>query len=58
MRTLTSIRSLPPGWATVRQGKGLKERRVPLSLQARKALDAYLVVRPETNTPALFLTKN
>lgn len=46
------------GWATVRQGKGLKERRVPLSLHARKGLDAYLEVRPEASTPALFLTKN
>ncbi len=46
------------GWATVRQGKGLKERRVPLSPQARKALGAYLAVRPGADTPALFLTKN
>jgi integrase/recombinase XerC len=46
------------GWVTVRQGKGLKERRVPLSLQARKALAGYLEVRPEAETPALFLTKS
>ena len=46
------------GWATVRQGKGLKERRVPLSPLARRALDAYLEVRPEAGTSALFLTKN
>jgi len=46
------------GWVTVRQGKGLKERRVPLSLQTRKALAAYLDVRPGADTPALFLTKN
>ena len=46
------------GWVTVRQGKGLKERRVPLSLQARKTLAGYLEVRPEAETPALFLTKS
>ena len=46
------------GWVTVRQGKGLKERRVPLSLQARKTLAGYLEVRPEAATPALFLTKS
>jgi site-specific recombinase XerD len=46
------------GWVTVRQGKGLKERRVPLSLQARKALTGYLEVRPEAETSALFLTKS
>jgi len=34
------------GWATVRLGKGLKERRVPLSLQTRKALQAYLDAGP------------
>ena len=44
------------GWVTVRQGKGLKERRVPLSLQARKALAAYLAARPDADTPALFIT--
>jgi site-specific recombinase XerD len=46
------------GWVTIRQGKGLKERRVPLSLQTRKALAAYLQVRPEAATSALFLTKS
>ncbi len=45
------------GWVTIREGKGLKERHVPLSLQARKALAAYLKERPETETPALFLSK-
>jgi site-specific recombinase XerD len=45
------------GWVTIREGKGLKERHVPLSLQARKALAAYLKERPETDTPALFLSK-
>jgi site-specific recombinase XerD len=43
------------GWATVREGKGLKERVVPLSLQARKALTTYLEQRPN-GTNALFVT--
>jgi site-specific recombinase XerD len=46
------------GWALVRQGKGLKQRRVPLSLQAREALEAYLKVRPEWVGEALFITKS
>jgi len=46
------------GWALVRRGKGLKERTVPLSLQARKKLWAYLQIRPEGNGAALFLTKS
>ncbi len=46
------------GWATIRQGKGLKEREVPLSLQARRALSDYLEARPESNTLALFLSKS
>jgi site-specific recombinase XerD len=46
------------GWVTIRQGKGLKERRVPLSVQARKALADYLKARPEAETSALFLTKS
>ena len=45
------------GWVLVRQGKGLKERRVPLSLQARKDLSAYLAARPEWTSEALFVTK-
>ena len=45
------------GWALIRRGKGMKERRVPLSLEARKALAAYLEVRPERAGPALFVTK-
>lgn len=46
------------GWVTVRQGKGLKERKVPLSLRARKALRAYLEARPEwADDPALFVSK-
>jgi site-specific recombinase XerD len=46
------------GWALVRQGKGLKERKVPLSLQTRKRLQAYLDVRPDWAGEALFLTKS
>lgn len=46
------------GWAMIRQGKGLKERRVPLPLQTRRAVTAYLESRPEwAKRPALFLTK-
>jgi len=32
------------GWVLIRRGKGLKERRIPLSLEVRKALRAYLEV--------------
>ncbi|MCS7226460.1 MAG: tyrosine-type recombinase/integrase [Gloeomargarita sp. SKYB31] len=35
------------GWVLVRKGKGVKERRVPLSAEARQALRAYLEVRPQ-----------
>jgi site-specific recombinase XerD len=45
------------GWTLVRQGKGLKERKVPLSLQARKSLSDYLEARPEWVDGALFVTK-
>jgi len=46
------------GWALVRQGKGLKERAVPLSLQVRKALTAYLRARPTPDDGSLFIAKN
>jgi site-specific recombinase XerD len=46
------------GSALVRQGKGLKERSVPLSLQARKDLAAYLEVRPTAPAAQLFLSKS
>jgi site-specific recombinase XerC len=47
------------GWIMVRQGKGLKERRVPLSSRARTAIEDYLEVRPEqADISALFITKN
>jgi len=42
------------GWATIRRGKGLKERKVPLSLQTRKALQAYLDAQPNL-IEALFI---
>ena len=45
------------GWATVRRGKGLKERRVPLSSHARKYLQKYLDARPEWAGPPLFISK-
>lgn len=44
------------GWARIRQGKGMKERDVPLSLQCRKDLQAYLETRPKGH-PALFVTR-
>lgn len=45
------------GWALIRRGKGLKERRVPLSMEARKALVAYLEARPEWAGEPLFVSK-
>lgn len=41
----------------VRQGKGRKERDVPLNNDARKALRDWLKVRPQTDSPALFLSQ-
>ncbi len=46
------------GWVLIQHGKGLKERRVPLSSRLRRDLSAYLEVRPQAETEALFLTKN
>jgi len=47
------------GWVMVRQGKGLKERRVPLSSRARTVIEEYLEARPEqADISALFITKN
>lgn len=43
------------GEVTVRSGKGQKFRQVPLSSEARKALGAYLEVRPEIGHEAVFL---
>ena len=45
------------GWVKVR-GKGRKERHAPLSNEARKALDDYLAVRPESGDGALFLSRD
>lgn len=45
------------GWAKIRHGKGLKQRSVPLSLQCRKDLRAYLDLRPPRNRVALFLSR-
>jgi len=47
------------GWVLIRHGKGLKERRVPLSSRARKVMQDYLEARPEdATTSAVFITKN
>lgn len=46
------------GWALIRRGKGLKERQVPLPLQARKALQAYLDSRPGLAEEALLISKS
>jgi site-specific recombinase XerD len=42
------------GWVLVRKGKGMKERRVPLSAEARRALREYLEVRPQRSGPLFF----
>jgi integrase/recombinase XerC len=44
------------GSVIVRMGKGLRERRVPLPVEARAVLTAYLKVRPE-DSDVLFLTR-
>jgi integrase/recombinase XerC len=41
----------------VRNGKGGKPRRVPIGRKARAALDAWLALRPASDSPALFLNK-
>jgi integrase/recombinase XerC len=45
------------GWIKAR-GKGRKEKHAPLSNEARKALDDYLEVRPESIDGALFLSRD
>lgn len=42
------------GWVLVRKGKGVKERRVPLSAEARQGLWGYLEVRPRRLGPFFF----
>jgi len=43
------------GWVKVRVGKGMKSRSIPLSVQVRKALQAYLKIRPDEDEEDLFL---
>lgn len=43
------------GKVVVRSGKGRKYREIPLHKEARKALEAYLAVRPADRGDALFL---
>ena len=43
------------GWVHVRLGKGMKARSIPLSLQVRKALQAYIETRVEDGNVELFL---
>jgi integrase/recombinase XerC len=45
------------GHVEVRQGKGRKQRSVPLNHDARSALQAWLEVRPEDDSAALFLSQ-
>ncbi len=45
------------GKVIVRQGKGRKWREVPLNASARKALSAWLEVRPKDQGDALFLSQ-
>ena len=43
------------GWVYVRTGKGMKPRSIPLSVHVRKALQAYLKIRPDEDEDDLFL---
>ena len=45
------------GRLQVRSGKGSKHRTVPLNLDARRALSAYLAVRPTVQSDALFVSQ-
>ena len=45
------------GAALVRKGKGVKERQVALSKQARQALQIYLEVRPDWPTEQFFFSR-
>ena len=42
----------------VRQGKGATDRSIPLTEKAVEALKAYLDIRPQTDTRAVFLSKH
>ncbi|MHB1507978.1 MAG: tyrosine-type recombinase/integrase [Acidimicrobiales bacterium] len=44
------------GLVTIRRGKGDVSRSVPLSAEARKLVGAWLIARPESSPPALFLS--
>lgn len=46
------------GQVVIRQGKGLKERTIPLNRQARQALQKYLDSRPPQPNPHLFVTRS
>lgn len=46
------------GWITIRQGKGNKTRRVPLGLEARKAVQAWMKVRPFHEAKVLFTSRS
>ena len=43
------------GSVVFRNGKGSKERQVPLTLECRRALQGYLSVRPPVNSQKLFI---
>lgn len=45
------------GTLLVRTGKGLKERKLALSSEARDTLKAYLLVRPKVTADLLFLSR-
>lgn len=45
------------GRALIRQGKGLKERTVPLGADVRRALKDYLELRPRGSAEALFVSR-
>jgi integrase/recombinase XerC len=43
------------GWLTVRNGKGNKQRRVPIPLPARRSLETYFQTRGDLSLPFVFL---
>jgi site-specific recombinase XerD len=43
------------GWIIIRNGKGNKQRRVPVPLPARRSLSEYLASRPAAQTERIFL---